>query len=63
MRMSVGDIRNAVKKLMNGRSPGIEGITSEMQRYGGANVIEWFLCLAEVKIPVDWKRAIVYLYR
>ena len=41
MEVNVDDMRNAVKKLKNGKSSGIDGITSEMLRYGGESVIEW----------------------
>ena len=64
MEVSVDDVRKSVKKLKNGKSPGIDGITSEMLRYGGESVIEWLTrvcvaCLAEGKVLVEWKRAIV----
>ena len=64
MEVSVDDVRKAVKKLKNGKSPGIDGVTSEMLRYGGESIIEWLtrvcvVCLAEGRVPVEWKRAIV----
>ena len=50
--------------MKNGKSPGIDGIASEMLRDGGESVIQWLtrvcvICLAEGKVPVGRKRAIV----
>ena len=57
-------MRKAVKKLKKGKSPGIDGITSEMLKYGGESVIEWLtrvcvVCLRSGEVPLDWKRAVV----
>ena len=35
MDVRVDDVRKAVKKLKKGKSPGVDGITSEMLKYGG----------------------------
>ena len=40
MEVSVDNVRKAVKKLKNGKSPGIDGITREMLRWRGDSVIE-----------------------
>ena len=62
--VSVDDVRKAVKKLKKGKAPGVDGITSEMLRYGGDSILEWLtrvcrVCLAVGKVPKDWQRAIV----
>ena len=46
------------------KSPGIDGITSEMLKYGGESIIEWLtrvcmVCLARGEVPLDWRRAII----
>merc|ERR1711872_739065 len=64
MDVRVDDVRRAVKKLKKGKSPGVDGITSEMLKYGGECVIEWLtrvckVCASEEKVPNDWIRAII----
>ena len=41
LEVSVEDVRMAVKKLKKGKSPGVDGITSEMLKYGGEALLEW----------------------
>ena len=36
LEVSVEDVRKAVKKLKKDKSPGVDGITSEMVKYGEA---------------------------
>ena len=60
----VDDVRRAIKKLKNVKTPGVDGITSEMLRYGGECMVEWLtrvivVCLNEGKVPKDWVRAII----
>ena len=58
------DVRRAIKRLKNGKSPGVDGITSEMLRYGGESVVEWLtrvckVCLDEGRVPKEWVRGII----
>ena len=64
LEVSVEDVRKAVKKLKKGKSPGVDGITSAMLKYGGEALLEWLtrvckVCVSEEKVPKDWVRAIV----
>ena len=64
MDVRVDDVRKAVKKLKKGKSPGVDGITSEMLKYGGECLLEWLtrvckVCVSEEKVPNDWIRAII----
>ena len=62
--VTVEDVRKAVKKLKKGKSPGVDGITSEMLCFGGECMLEWLtrvckVCVLEEKVPSDWVRAII----
>merc|ERR1712002_206763 len=64
MEVSVEDVKRAVKKLKKGKTPGVDGITSEMLRFGGEGVLEWLtrvckVCLNDGRVPRDWQRAVV----
>ena len=64
LEISVEDVRKAVKKLKGGKSPGVDGITSEMLKCGGECLLEWLrrvcnVCVLEEKVPNDWMRAII----
>ena len=64
LEVSVEDIRKAVKKIKNGKAPGVDGITSEMLKYGGESVTEWLtrvcnVCFREGRVPKDWQRAVI----
>ena len=66
LEVSVEDVRKAVKKLKKGKSPGVDGITSEMLKYGSEALLEWLtrvckVCASEEKVPNDCVRAIVAL--
>ena len=41
LEISVEDVRKAVKKLKVGKSPGVDGISSEMLKCGGECLLEW----------------------
>ena len=63
LEISVGDDRKAVKKLQGGKSPGVDGITSEMLKCGCECLLEWLMracnvCVYEEKVLNDWMRAI-----
>ena len=53
---------------MNGKVPGVYGITCAMLKYGGESIMEWLtevcnVCFMESRVPKDWQRAaIVLLY-
>ena len=64
LEVSVEDVRKAVKNLKKGKLSGVDGITSEMLKYGGEALLEWLtrvykVCMSEEKVPNDWVRAIV----
>ena len=64
LRISLEEVRKAVKKLKKGKSPGVDGITSEMLIYGGEGLLRLLtrvcnVCVAEEKVPADWVRAII----
>ena len=40
LRISVEDVRKAVKKLQGGKSPGVDGITSEILKCGDECLLE-----------------------
>ena len=49
-----------MKKLKKGKAPGVDGITSEMLRFGGDSVLEWLtrvckVCLTEGVVPKNWQ--------
>ena len=62
--INVNDVKRAVKKLKNGKTPGVDGITNEMLRYGGECMVEWLtrvivVCFKEGRVPKDWMKAII----
>ena len=64
LEIGVEDVRKVVKKLKGGKSPGVDGITSEMLKCGGECLLEWLrrvcnVCVLEEKVPNDWMRAII----
>ena len=57
-------VRKAVKKLNGEMSQEMDGITSEMLKWGGECLLEWLrrvcnACVLELKVPNDWMRAII----
>ena len=64
LEISVEDVRKAVKKLRGEKSPGVDGITSEMLKCVDECLLEWLrrvcnVCVLEEKVPNDWMRAII----
>ena len=62
--ISLDDVRKAVKKLKKGKSPGVDGITSEMLNSGGECLLEWLRRVCNIgaiegKVPNDWMRVII----
>lgn len=58
------EIITIVKKLKNRKSPGDDGITNEMIKYGGERLLSEIIKLVKqifqkTKIPDDWKTSIV----
>ena len=58
------EVVGRARKLKNGKSAGIGGITGEMIKNGGECVIDWIwkLCnkaFVEGIVPKDWRRAII----
>ena len=43
LEVNVEDVRKAVKKLKKGKSPGVDGITSEMLKNRGEALLEWLM--------------------
>ena len=41
LEISVEDVRKAMKKLKGGKSPGVDGITSEMLKCNSECLLEW----------------------
>ena len=63
-KFSLEELRSAVKKLKNGKAAGVDGVTSEMVKYGGATLQVRLLQLFNVcfecgKVPVDWVCAVI----
>ena len=57
-------VRNAVKKLKGGKSPGVDGITSEMLKCEVECLLERLrrvgnVCVLEERVPNNWMRAII----
>ena len=40
LEVSVEDVTKSVKRIMNGKEPGVYGITCAMLRYGGESLME-----------------------
>ena len=64
LEVCANDVRKGVKKIKNGKAPGIDGITSEMLKYGGESMIEWLtrmynVCFVEGSVTKDWQQAVI----
>ena len=58
--LSEEEICTAISQLKNSRAPGMDGITAEMIKLGGAESVRWFKSLFdaiwhEEEVPEDWK--------
>ncbi|XP_030746034.1 uncharacterized protein LOC115874876 [Sitophilus oryzae] len=64
--ISKSEIKRALKKIKNNKSPGKDGITTEMLKYGGKAVVNTLYILLnkiliEKIIPNDWKESITII--
>lgn len=62
--VSVAEVWDVLRKLKNGKSPGVDGIQSELLKLGGRIICEYLARLFQAslrtgKVPLDWKVAIV----
>ena len=58
------EVLSAVKKLNNGKFAGVDGIGSELLKYGGDVVVDWVwklcsMCWDLGVVPEDWKGAVI----
>ncbi|MFA0954709.1 RNA-directed DNA polymerase, partial [Klebsiella pneumoniae] len=58
------ELQRAVRALKNGKAAGVDGITAEMLKYGGAvldvKLLELFnACYKCKKVPEEWKNAVI----
>lgn len=61
--ISIYEIKNALKKMKSGKTPGEDGITSELLKYGGKAILKQLQVLFNKVIhegvtPDEWKNAI-----
>ncbi|MFA0954731.1 RNA-directed DNA polymerase, partial [Klebsiella pneumoniae] len=60
----MSEMKNAMRKLKNGKAAGIDGVTSEMLKYGGAvldvRMLQLFnACYESGRVPEEWKFAVI----
>jgi len=58
------EIRKAVKRMKNNRSPGLDGVVGEMIKYGGEGVIKELhqickIAYREGRTPEEWKKSVI----
>ncbi|CAH1233196.1 Hypp638 [Branchiostoma lanceolatum] len=58
------EVKAALRKLKNGKAPGICNITAEMLKAGGDHMIQWLTQIVNhvwilEKLPDDWRRGII----
>jgi hypothetical protein len=61
---TIAEIRNAARKLKNGRAPGLCNTTAEFIKAGGDALMEWLTHIVNVvwvqeHLPDDWRRGII----
>ena len=62
--ISEREVRKSMRRLKGGKSPGVDGITTEMLKFGGEMVVKWMhlICSLAWKkgiVPDDWIKAII----
>ncbi len=63
-RLERGDIMEVIRKLKSGKTPGSDGITAEMLKYGGEIAVDWMMWICNLvweqrKVSEDWRKAII----
>ncbi|MCP5003018.1 MAG: hypothetical protein GY941_03575 [Planctomycetes bacterium] len=58
------EVKGAIERLKVGKAPGIDGMTAEMLKYGGEEMVEWMLLICGLAwshgvVPGDWTRAVI----
>ncbi|KAI8510935.1 hypothetical protein Bbelb_118510 [Branchiostoma belcheri] len=58
------EVRTALRKLENGKAPGICKITAEMLKAGGDHIVKWLTQIInhvwiQERIPEDWRRGVI----
>lgn len=58
------EVKVAINKMKNGKSPGIDGIPAEIYKGGGECIEEWLTKIfnqawSQEKIPIDWTKGVV----
>ncbi|KAI8486243.1 hypothetical protein Bbelb_359590 [Branchiostoma belcheri] len=58
------EVRTALRKLKNGKAPGICKITAEMLKAGGDHIVKWLTEIInhvwiQERLPEDWRRGII----
>ena len=58
------EVVDALKKLKNYKSPGVDGITNEQLKYGEVGLVDKLVCLfkkvwVEERIPEDWSKGVI----
>src|SRR5277367_4523890 len=63
-RISIDEVREALKEMKGGKAAGVDNITPEMIKEGGEEMVGWMCKLfnkafVERGVPEDWKKAII----
>lgn len=58
------EVENAIRRLNMGKAAGIDGITAEMLKYGGEEMISIMHRICQMaweqgRVPGDWKKAVI----
>lgn len=64
MQISADDVRDAISRAKNNKSPGIDCISNELLKNGGDSLIKSLTCifnkfLSSEETPVDWNKGII----